>query len=235
MQERPLISMEEKMEAATAPVQPETAGFVLAGGRSSRMGADKSLVVLDGEPLVAHALDILRQAGLAASVSGGQPGLSAFAPLIQDNQSGLGPLSGICAALASTSAGWAVFLSVDLPLLPSSLVAFMLRHASLTRLAITVCSVNGFAQTFPAVVRRTALPMLERELESGRRGCYAGFQAAAASMGEAITVLAVESLVQCGQVTHAQGLPASRWFLNVNTIQDLIRAKIHSHRAYRVS
>jgi molybdopterin-guanine dinucleotide biosynthesis protein A len=229
------MSMEGKMKTATAAALPDADGFVLAGGRSSRMGADKSLVLLDGEPLVAHALGILRQAGLAASVSGGQPGLSAFAALIEDHRPGLGPLSGICAALASTALPLAVFIPVDLPLLPASLVSFLLRHASITGRVITVPSVDGFAQTFPAVVRRTALPMLESELQSGRGGCYAGFKAAAASIGEPVTVLPVESLVQCGQVAHAQELPASRWFLNVNTIQDLNRAKIHSHRAYRVS
>src|ERR1700683_2167196 len=99
--------MEGKTETATALTRPEAVGFVLAGGRSTRMGADKSLVLLDGETLLAHALGILREAGLAAFVAGGQPGLSALAPLVQDNRPGLGPLGGICAALASTSARWA--------------------------------------------------------------------------------------------------------------------------------
>jgi len=35
---------------------PEAMGFVLAGGRSSRMGEDKALVEFDSQPLVAHAL-----------------------------------------------------------------------------------------------------------------------------------------------------------------------------------
>jgi molybdopterin-guanine dinucleotide biosynthesis protein A len=165
------MSMEGKMETVTAAARPEAVGFVLAGGRSSRMGADKSLVLLNDQPLVAHALAIFGQAGLAASVAGGQPGLSAFASLVEDNRPNLGPLSGICAALASTPARWAIFLAVDLPLLPASLVVCLLRHARITGRAITMSSVNGFAQTFPAVVNRAALPMLERELESGRGGC----------------------------------------------------------------
>jgi molybdenum cofactor guanylyltransferase len=233
--ERPLISMEGKTEIATAAAWPEAVGFVLAGGRSTRMGADKSLVLLDGQPLVAHALGILREAGLAASVAGGQRGLSAFAPLVEDNRPGLGPLSGICAALASTSARWAVFLSVDLPLLPASLVGCLLQHAGITGQSITVSSVNGFAQTFPAVVSRASLPVFEKELEFGRGGCYSAFQAAAASVGEPVTVLPVETLVQCGQVAHPRSLPALWWFLNVNTDEDLRLAKIHSPRVHRVS
>jgi molybdenum cofactor guanylyltransferase len=230
-----LISMEGKTETATAAARPEGAGFVLAGGRSTRMGSDKSLVLLDGRPLLAHAIGILREAGLAAFVAGGQTALSVFAPLVEDDRPGLGPLGGICAALASTSARWAVFLSVDLPLLPASLVACLLQHARTTGRSITVPSVNGFAQTFPAVVSRASLPVFEKELESGRGGCFSAFQAAAASLGEPVTVLPVETLIQCGQVAHPLAMPASRWFMNVNTAEDLRRAKIHLPRVHRVS
>jgi molybdenum cofactor guanylyltransferase len=203
----------------------DAVGFVLAGGRSSRMGADKALVRLAGQPLVAHSLRILREAALTVSIAGGKPGLAAYAPLVEDRQHGLGPLSGICNALASTTAHWAVFTSVDLPLLPGSLVAWLLHHARIAGSAVTVPSVNGFAQTFPAVVARRALPVLERELAAGRGGCFAAFDAAASSMGEAVTVIEVEMLVQSGQATHPLDLPAARWFLNVNTEQDLRRAE----------
>jgi len=213
----------------------DAVGFVLAGGRSSRMGVDKALVLLDGEPLVAHALGIVRDAGLAASLAGGQAELVAFATVIEDGQPGLGPLGGICAALASTHARWSVFISVDLPLLPPSLLQFLLDYARTTGRTVTVPAVNGFAQTFPAVLDRAALPMLQREFEAGRGGCFAGFQAAAASRGESVTVIPVEPLVQCGQISHPRSLPAARWFLNVNTDQDLRRAQIHSASADRVS
>jgi molybdopterin-guanine dinucleotide biosynthesis protein A len=227
--------MEGKTETATAAARPEAVGFVLAGGRSTRMGSDKSLVLLDGRPLLAHAIGILREAGLAAFVAGGQTALSVFASLVEDDRPGLGPLGGICAALASTSARWAVFLSVDLPLLPASLVACLLQHARMTGRFITVPSINGFAQTFPAVVSRASLPVFENELKSGRGGCYSAFQAAAASLGEPVTVLPVETLIQCGQVAHPLAMPASRWFLNVNTAEDLRRANIHLPRVHRVS
>jgi molybdopterin-guanine dinucleotide biosynthesis protein A len=219
----------------TAPNQPEAAGFVLAGGRSSRMGCDKALVSLDGRPLVGHALYLLQQAGLRTSIAGGQPALARFAPMVADRDPGLGPLSGICAALQSMAAHWAVFIPVDLPLLPPSLVECLLQHARTTGCTVTVPAVNGFAQTFPAVLHRSALPLLERELEAGRGGCFSGFQVAAADAGEKVTVLPVESLVQCGQVADSHLLPAAWWFLNVNTPENLRRAELHSSRVHRVS
>jgi molybdenum cofactor guanylyltransferase len=208
--------------------EPEAAGFVLAGGLSSRMGQDKSMVLLDGQPMIAYPLAALRQAALPASISGGQPSLAAFAPLIEDTHPGLGPLAGICSSLASTAARRAVFLSVDAPLIPASLVSVFVRHAAITSAVITVPSINGFAQTFPAVLDRAALPALERELASGRLGCFRAFQAAANSFHQTVAVLPVELLVQAGQIANPLGLPATWWFLNANTPGDLRRAQILS-------
>ena len=221
------------MSRANGEHKLDIAGFVLAGGRSSRMGEDKAQLLFGGQSLAQRALQILIQAGLSASLAGGASSLTSFAPVIEDSKPGLGPLGGICEALASTSARWAVFLPVDLPLLPASLVAFLLDHARITKRAVTLCSVNGFAQTFPAVVDRTALPALETELAAGRAGCFSAFQAAAASLSQPVTVLAVETLVQAGQVAHPNDLPAACWFLNVNAPEDLSRAKACASRAER--
>lgn len=203
----------------------DAAGFVLAGGRSSRMGADKALLPLCGKPLIAHALGILHQAGLPASIAGAHSSLAAFAPVIPDSNPHQGPLGGICAALASTTARWAVFLPVDQPLLPASLVTYLLRHARTTGCAVTLASIGGFTQTFPAVLDRAILPFLQAELAAGRRGCFSAFQSAATSFAQPVAVLDVELLAQSGQVIHPDGLPAAQWFLNVNSPADLCGAQ----------
>jgi molybdopterin-guanine dinucleotide biosynthesis protein A len=215
--------------------KPDAAGFVLAGGRSSRMGEDKALVRLGPQPLVVHALDILREAGLTASLAGGSTALATFAPLIPDSQPGQGPLAGICAALASTSARLAVFLPIDLPLLPTSLIAFLIEHARNSGRPVTIPSVNGFAQTFPAVLDRVVLPELECELEAGRLGCLSALQTAAANLGSAMSVVPVEKLVQSGQAAHPEGLPAARWFLNINAPEALRLAHRYWPHPHRVS
>src|SRR5947209_11653309 len=100
------------------------AGFVLAGGQSSRMGRDKALVPLAGQPLIEQALTILRHAGVDATILGNRPDLASFAPVLPDSpdqaatheQAGRGPLEGICRALANASAELALVLSVDAPL-----------------------------------------------------------------------------------------------------------------------
>jgi molybdopterin-guanine dinucleotide biosynthesis protein A len=189
------------------------------------MGADKALLPLTGKPLVLHALDLLRQAGLPAFIAGARSSLEPFAQVVPDIHPGLGPLTGICAALAILEAQKAVFLSVDQPLLPASLLTWLLHHATITGAPITVTSLNGFTQTFPAVIDRAALPALNTELKAGRGGCFSAFQAAAAALNCPISILPAEILAQSGHVSHPAGLPVSRWFLNANTPADLRRIR----------
>lgn len=214
--------------------EPYAAGFVLAGGRSRRMGTDKALVQLGGRPLVAHAVSILRTAGLSVSIAGGPAHLGTFAPVIEDSEPGRGPLGGICAALAAVPVQLGVFLPVDLPLLPAPLIEYLLRHARATGRAVTLCSVSGFPQTFPAVIGREALAALVSELKTERGGCFSAFQAAAAGLDQPVAILPVELLVQSGQVADPEGVPPFRWFLNVNSPEELRRAELHLRHAGRV-
>jgi molybdenum cofactor guanylyltransferase len=211
------------------PHQPDAAGFVLAGGQSSRMGQDKALLLFAGRPLIANALTILQSAGLSASIAGAQPSalspLQAFAPVVSDACTGLGPLSGVCAALESSSAHYAVFLPVDLPFLPPSLLVSLLCYARATGCVVTVPSVNGFVQTFPAIVDRAILRTLQEALRAGNHGCFSAFQYAASSLGQTVRSVAVELLAQPGRVLHPDGLPPVRWFFNLNTPADLKRAE----------
>jgi molybdenum cofactor guanylyltransferase len=203
----------------------EAAGFILAGGQSSRMGTDKALLEFGGRPLIAHAVGILTAAGLPVFIAGApaqaRQALAAHAPVIADDQPGLGPLAGVCAALASSSAEFLVFLPVDVPLLPPSLITYLLRRARITGAAVTLASVNGSQQTFPAVIARRARPVLENELRSRHLGCRAAFQAAARELREPVSVVITELLAQSGQVSHHDALPVVHWFLNFNSVPDV--------------
>jgi molybdopterin-guanine dinucleotide biosynthesis protein A len=208
-------------------VQTDAAGFVLAGGRSSRMGLDKALVEFHGQPLVSHALHILNAAGLSASIAGARSRLESFAPVVQDAEPDRGPLGGICAALASTACRYAIFLPVDLPLLPPELLTRLLDTARLSGGAAVMASLGGFAQTFPAVVDRVVLPHLRSELEAGRGGCFSALQSAATRLGGSLVLLPAESLTLSDPVCCAHP-SADVWFSNLNSPADVERAQASS-------
>jgi molybdenum cofactor guanylyltransferase len=206
---------------------PDAEGFVLAGGRSSRMGREKALIQLAARPLIWNALEILRAAGLHSRIAGANSDFSQFAPLIPDapQHSGLGPLAGICSALSASTTRFAVFLPVDLPLFPANLIEYLVHHATVTASAITVVSLAAFTQTFPAVIDRAALPTLESSLHSGDRNTLKAFRSAASTLKQPFTALPLELLVQPGQVRHPRGLHPIQWFLNINTPSDVKAAE----------
>ena len=92
-------------------------GFVLAGGKSSRMGQDKALMRLEGKPLVLRAAEILRpfvrEITLLAP-AGRYENLGL--PVVADKWPDQGPLAAVCTGLLSSHAEWNIFLACDLPL-----------------------------------------------------------------------------------------------------------------------
>jgi molybdenum cofactor guanylyltransferase len=120
-------------------------GFVLAGGRSTRMGQDKALLSLAGRSLLDLALNKLRALPLAGAprIAAARSDLSAHAAVIADLHPGCGPLSGIEAALAASACPLNVFLPVDVPLLPPHFLLWMLRRAEITGALVTVPCIGG--------------------------------------------------------------------------------------------
>src|ERR1700746_781805 len=120
-------------------------GFVLAGGRSTRMGQDKALLQWAGRTLLERALDKLRTLPLAAAprIAGARSDLSSHAGVVADLHPGCGPLSGIEAALAARTRPLNVFLPVDTPLLPAQFLFWRLQRAETTGALMTIPRING--------------------------------------------------------------------------------------------
>jgi len=98
------------------------AGVVLAGGQSSRMGRDKSLMQLQGSALIEHAKNLLINAGIKNTYISGKDG-------IQDQFINKGPLSGISASLENLKEySQVLFTTVDMPLLDIKVINEIIKH-----------------------------------------------------------------------------------------------------------
>lgn len=202
------------------------AGFVLAGGRSSRMGSDKALALFGGIPLIEIALAAFAEVEIPAEIAGSRSDLAEYGREIPDLFADSGPLGGIYAALTVSSAEWNVFLPVDLPLMPSSLLACLLQRAQLTRSPVTAATLNGRLEPLPVVLHRSVLAPVADRLANGQTACHLAWETVPPELGANLDRVSVETLLQCGQCTPGRrrsGLPPAFWFQSANTPQDLAR------------
>jgi molybdopterin-guanine dinucleotide biosynthesis protein A len=86
---------------------------LLAGGKSTRMGRDKALLEIDGEPLWRRQLATLRRLAPEQLMVSGPP--RGEGETIADRIPNAGPLAGVSAALQKCTAPLLVVLAVDLP------------------------------------------------------------------------------------------------------------------------
>ena len=154
------------------PTSPSFAGAVLAGGASTRMGTDKALLAVRGEPLAVTAVRALRAAGAASvQVIGDGPrlgllGLDARA----DDHPGEGPLGGIVTALRLAECDPVVVLACDMPDIDASVVAAVVTALAADPEAdVAVPVVDGRRQILTAAYRRRTLDQLRDAFDAGER------------------------------------------------------------------
>jgi molybdopterin-guanine dinucleotide biosynthesis protein A len=144
-------------------------GYVLTGGKSSRMGMDKALLPVNGQALALWVADNVKEAARSVSFVGdrakyGHLGL----PVVEDVRPGQGPLSGIHAALSQTRTPLNLIVGCDLPFLSGEFLDRLATIAAVTDADVTVAeSLEHGYQAVCAVYNRTALPIIEECLTSG--------------------------------------------------------------------
>jgi len=102
-------------------------GFILVGGRSSRMGTDKSRLQFGGQTSVERIAAELRSVTRRISLVG--PGRSGYDPdlrIVPDTHERWGALGGIHAALGACVSDWALIVACDLPFVTRDLCSRLL-------------------------------------------------------------------------------------------------------------
>jgi molybdopterin-guanine dinucleotide biosynthesis protein A len=138
--------------------------YILAGGRSSRMGADKAFLELAGKPLILRAFEVAREAVPDVKIVGDPRKFAAFGPVIEDVYRDRGPLGGIHAALTNSEVEWNLILAVDLPFVPAQFLKYLLARAESSGATATVPYVAGYFQPLCAVYRKAFVSAAERSL-----------------------------------------------------------------------
>lgn len=109
-----------------------TTGYILAGGKSSRMGEDKGLMLFNGAPLVQTIIHQLQQAVEKVVLVSNNPAYEQFGlEVIADLVKNIGPAGGIYTALQHSSTEKNFILSCDLPYISAEAIRFMLNNSGL--------------------------------------------------------------------------------------------------------
>ena len=198
-----------------ARAKPSRVGFVLAGGKSSRMGTgvDKAFLEFGGQTLLDRALTVMSEVCDRVTIVGDPArfanyGSSEYGLVVADIFPGCGPLGGIHAALVHSPAELNLMLAVDMPFVSRELLAFLFAAAEQeeNHAIITVPRTSQGFQPLCAVYRREFSMAAEQALRAGK------YKIAAAFSGSSMRVIEEAELAAAGVSEQS--------FFNVNTPQD---------------
>jgi molybdopterin-guanine dinucleotide biosynthesis protein A len=142
--------------------------FILAGGKSTRMGQDKAFLEWKGKTLLACALEVAGTVSPAVRIVGDQSRFSKWGMVIEDVYQGRGPLGAIHAALTNSTTEWNFMMAVDMPFVEEKFVKWLLGKAWECGAVVTVPRVGIGFQPLCAVYRKSFSLAAQKSLEAGR-------------------------------------------------------------------
>jgi molybdopterin-guanine dinucleotide biosynthesis protein A len=149
--------------------------FLLAGGKSSRMGTNKAFLEFSGQTLLHRALSTLKSVCDDIAILGDPALFGHFGPVISDLFPACGPLGGIHAALKHSSSDLNLVLAVDMPFVSPELLRFLLLVAAANDAIVTVPRTGRGFQPLCAVYRRNFFQIADANLRARKYKIDASF------------------------------------------------------------
>ena len=145
-----------------APVK----GLVLVGGKSTRMGTDKSTLNYHGKPQKEYAKGLLENNNLETFYS--VLDKSEKENEIHDTFLNLGPFGGICSAFQKDPNSAFLVLATDLPFINNEVIQKLLKHRNPSKVATTIKGKNKeFPEPLITIYEPKAYPILLQYLAQG--------------------------------------------------------------------
>jgi molybdopterin-guanine dinucleotide biosynthesis protein A len=190
-------------------------GFVLAGGKSRRMGEDKVLKHFRGMPMIELAVEKLRGFCTEVGIAGNRDDLGGFGQVIHEARLEVGPAAGIEAGLMAATQPWMLFVPVDVPLMPAEFLrswAEKVIGSEVGDAGGSYLVAEGEPQPAFCLLRKECLSAWSRMLDGGER--------------RLVSILGGVGAVGMVAEEFSPDAEATRmWFSNVNTAEDLAAVK----------
>jgi molybdenum cofactor guanylyltransferase len=183
------------------------AGVVLCGGTGTRMGRDKALLEIRGQPLVRLVAERLAACADPILLASGRRPRFGHLPYkeVADAVPGAGPLSGLVAGLSASPHDLLIVAAVDMPFVSPDVFRLLIRMHSSEHAVLPVTD-DGL-QPLHAVYHRSALQTLTDALRRGEYG-----------LREAVTGLELREVTKKEWEAIDAG---GRFAVNLNTQEDL--------------
>lgn len=143
---------------------PNITGIILAGGKSKRMGMDKSLVRYQEKRLVEYPIDLLQEFCNEIIISSEPNKLTDYNfPKVADEKGQCGPLSGIYSCLKASSNELNIVISCDMPLVSKELITHLLNNIFNFDLVMPLH--KTYFEPLCAIYKKTLIPTIDNLFE----------------------------------------------------------------------
>jgi len=142
----------------------EISGFILAGGKSLRMGTDKALLMIANEPLLGRMIHLLQPVCGSVAICGQNENYSVFnLEMVPDLISGIGPIAGFYSALKHSKTDWNLLISVDTPFLDEEFFELLI-----SEIGDSDCIIpqhNSGVEPLAGLYHKRIIPEIEKMIE----------------------------------------------------------------------
>jgi molybdopterin-guanine dinucleotide biosynthesis protein A len=148
---------------STKNLYPDVTGVLLAGGRSQRMGRDKALLEIDGEPLYCRIIAVMQELFDRILIAGDRPDLEC--PEIKsypDTYPG-SSLAGVHNGLTAAQSDWIFIVPCDMPFPDRRIFEQLLQHRDNVNAVVPVN--NGKFEPVFALYHKSCLPHIVEMLD----------------------------------------------------------------------
>lgn len=150
---------------------------VLAGGKSSRMGFDKSTMVLQNKKLIESTikkLDSLFDDIIISVDSIEKKSEFNHAKIAVDKVKGVGPLGGMISALEMAQSDKLFVIPCDMPVIDTKYISFMMKYMDDNEIIFS--EKNGYFEPFPGFYSKSLIPRIEELINQNRCSIRAIFE-----------------------------------------------------------
>lgn len=137
--------------------------IILAGGKSSRMGTDKGLMLINGKPMLQHIIVAVAAISNNIIIVSNKSAYQQFGcPVVKDEVKNAGPLAGIFSGLKFANTAKNIVLSCDVPFVNEQLVSFLIENSK--NFDVTIAQKDEQLHPLIGVYSKKCLPIFEKEL-----------------------------------------------------------------------